>query len=342
MYNIADVVRLTGGKLIGDFQGTISGFSPLNEATQGSISFYGNNKYLKDFEETKASVVLVDAETVVPPSYQGSTIVVDNVYLTVSKILDMLNPGLDWDEGIADSAMIADSATIGKSASVGHLTIVNKRSTIGSGTQVGDQVYIGIDCEIGKNCILYPGVRILDRSKIGDNVIIHANTVVGADGFGFAPDAEGNLKKVAQVGKVIIEDNVEIGANCAIDRGSLKDTIIRQGVKLDNLIQVAHNVEIGSHTVIAAQTGIAGSTTIGDQCMIGGQVGIVGHLNIASKTSIQAQSGMIKSVKEENTQWYGYPAIPYKNYLRSYAQFKNLDDLSKRVRELEQKLDKKK
>ncbi len=336
MYDIKSVLTLTGGELFGNYEGMITGFRPLDSAQQGDLSFFGNDKYANDFAQTQASVVIVEDVKNKPEEFKGSLLLVDNVYTTISKILENLQTEVSWSEGVDASAHIGQGVKIADTADIGSMTVISDKVRIGEKTKIGPQVFIGKGVNIGKRCILYPGVRIMDGCSIGDDVIIHSNTVVGSDGFGFAPNASGELQKIPQIGKVIIENDVEIGANCSIDRGSLKDTIIREGVKLDNLIQVAHNVEIGSNTVIAAQTGIAGSTTLGEYCMIGGQVGIVGHLRIADRTSIQAQSGMIKSVSKPNTQWYGYPAIPYKNYLKSYAQFKNLDDLAKRVQSLEQ------
>jgi len=341
MYQVAVIAEALSGSIvhrgqkIGD---EIFGFAPLNEAKQGQLSFYGNKKYFNDFANTQASLVIVQDLDDIPDAFTASALLVPDVYIAVTQLYQMLGQAKEITPGVHETASVHVDASLAETVAVGQLSVINAGAKIGDGTHIMDQVYIGDGVQIGKRCTLYPGVRILDHCVVGDDCIIQSNTVVGSDGFGYAPDTNGVMVKIPQLGKVIIEDRVEIGSNCAIDRGSLKDTIIRAGVKLDNLIQVAHNVEIGSDTVIAAQTGIAGSTTLGKGCMIGGQVGIVGHLNIADGTKIQAQSGMIKSVKTPNTAWYGYPAIDYSNYMRSFAAFKNLPDLLKRVKELEKQV----
>jgi len=218
---------------------------------------------------------------------------------------------------------------------VGDFSSIGAGSTVGAHSTIHEQVYIGRDVTIGAHTILYPGARILDRCRVGDHCILHPNVVVGSDGFGFTPQEDGSYKKVMHVGNVIIEDKVEIGAQSAIDRGTMGSTIIREGVKMDNLIQVGHNVEIGAHTVIAAQTGIAGSTKIGKHCRIGGQVGFVGHLEIADGTQIQAQSGIASNVKEPNQALFGYPAFSYRDFVRSHAVFKRLPELYKKLNALE-------
>lgn len=341
MYDVSFIAEVLSGSVVHrgrQIGEKISGFAPLNEANEGQLSFYGNKKYYNDFAATKASLVIVQDLEDIPPTFTSSVLLVADVYAAVTQLYQMLSPQKVITPGVHETALVHPEANISDAVSVGQLTVINSGALVGDHTQIMDQVYIGENVQIGKRCIIYPGVRILDHCIIGDDCIIQSNTVIGSDGFGYTPSPDGEMVKIPQLGKVILEDRVEIGSNCAIDRGSLKDTILRVGVKLDNLIQVAHNVEIGSETVIAAQTGIAGSTTLGKGCMIGGQVGIVGHLNIADGTKIQAQSGMIKSVKKPNTAWYGYPAIDYSNYMRSFAAFKNLPDLLLRVKALENQL----
>ena len=341
MYQVSTLAEALSGSVVHREQQIVDkifGFAPLNTAQQGQLSFYGNKKYFNDFATTQASLVIVQSLEEIPDTFTGSVLLVPDVYTAVSQLYQMLDQKREIEPGIHSSARVHSETTIADTASIGQLSVVKSGVVIGGGSHIMDQVYLGENVKIGKNCVIYPGVRILDHCAIGDHCIIQSNTVVGSDGFGYAPSPSGEMVKIPQLGKVIIEERVEIGSNCAIDRGSLKDTIIRAGVKLDNLIQVAHNVEIGSDTVIAAQTGIAGSTTLGKGCMVGGQVGIVGHLDIADGTKIQAQSGMIKSVKQPNTAWYGYPAIDYSNYMRSFAAFKNLPDLLKRVKELEKQI----
>jgi len=341
MYSIDEIVNLIGAEAIRSESSntvTIKGFSPLNEAVEGDLSFYGNPKYFNDFAETAASAVIVQDIDKLPESYKGLLFKVDNVYAAVAKILASLDKGPEIRTGRGSTAIVSEKAVVHPSSYVGDSSVIASEASIGEGTQIMENVYIGPHVKLGSHCFIYPGVRILHGTVIGDNCIIQSNTVIGSEGFGYTPTADGTLKKIPQLGNVIIENNVEIGCNCAIDRGSIKDTIIRSGVKLDNLIQVAHNVEIGSNTVIAAQTGLAGSTKVGSNCMIGGQVGIVGHITVADNTQIQAQSGLSKTVKKPGTAWYGSPAIDYKNYVRSYAAFKNLPELLNRVKTLEKEL----
>ncbi len=242
--------------------------------------------------------------------------------------------------GISERADVHPFATLGKGVSVGTFSILDEGSKIGDNTVLHPQVFVGKNVEIGKDCILYPGVKIYDRCKIGDHCVLHANVVIGSDGFGFAAQPDGRYSKIPQIGNVVLEDDVEIGANTTIDRATLGSTIIRKGVKLDNLVMVAHNVEIGENTVVAAQAGFAGSTKIGQQCRIGGQTGFVGHIDVAEGTQVQAQSGVAASVKKPGTAIYGSPALQYNNYLRSYAIFKKLPDLYKKIIALEKKLPK--
>ena len=341
MYKIDAIVSLIDGEVIhlGSSDITaINGFSPLNEAVEGDLSFYGNPKYFNDFAETSASAVIVQDVDNLPESYTGILFKVENVYAAVAKILSSLDKGPEVRKGRGSNAIVSDKATLHENCYVGDSSVISPEANIGDGTQIMENVYIGPKVKIGTHCIIYPGVRILHGTSIGDHCVIQSNTVIGSEGFGYTPTADGTLKKIPQLGNVIIEDAVEIGSNCSIDRGSIKDTVIKSGVKLDNLIQIAHNVEIGSNTVIAALTGIAGSAKIGSNCMIGGQVGIVGHITVADNTQIQAQSGLSKAVKTPGTAWYGSPAIDYKNYVRSYAAFKNLPELLNRVKTLEKEL----
>jgi len=239
---------------------------------------------------------------------------------------------------IDESASIDTTSNIEKDVSVGKFSIIEKGSTIGESTIIYPQVHIAEDVSIGKNCKIYPGVKIYHGCKIGDNCIIHANVVIGGDGFGFAPKADGSFEKISQIGNVIIESNVEIGSNTTIDRGSIGSTTIKKGVKIDNLVQIAHNVSIGENTVIASQAGIAGSTKIGKNCMIGGQVGFAGHLTIADGSKFQAQSGIGSNVKEPNKAWFGSPAIDYKDYIRSFGVFKKLPEIYRKFGRMERQM----
>jgi UDP-3-O-[3-hydroxymyristoyl] glucosamine N-acyltransferase len=241
-------------------------------------------------------------------------------------------------QGIAEQAFVHPSAQLADGVAVGRFTTIERNAVIEADVVIFDHVYVGANVRIGAGSILFPGVRIMHQCELGKNCVLHANVVVGSDGFGFAPNDAGEYQKVPQVGKVIIEDQVDIGANSTIDRATMGTTRIGTGVKIDNLVQIGHNVEIGAHTVIAAQTGVAGSTKIGKHCRIGGQVGFVGHANIADGTQIQAQSGIAGSIEEPNKSWFGSPAIPYKDYIRSYAVFKQLPDIYRQLHRLEQEV----
>lgn len=345
-YSVRQITDKIGGEIVGDEMTLITQPSKIEEATSGSITFYNNEKYLKYLDGCKASAILVSKNEALDYKQDISYILVDNVYAVLPIVLSMFQQNNQDLQGIHETAIVAKTAQIGASTYIGPHTIIEEGAIIGDNTIIYGQVFIAKNATVGAQNIIYPGVKIYYNCNVGNGCILHSNAVIGSDGFGFAPTSNGQFSKIPQVGNVVIEDQVEIGANCAIDRASIGSTIIRKGVKLDNLIHVAHNVEIGENTVIAAQTGIAGSTKIGPSCMIGGQVGVVGHLNIAQGTKIQAQSGMIKSVKQDNTSWYGSPAIEYNKYLRAFSGFKNLPttleeirSLKKRIEELEQRKD---
>jgi UDP-3-O-[3-hydroxymyristoyl] glucosamine N-acyltransferase (EC 2.3.1.-) len=317
--------RTSERAVIGNPDAVVKTMSRIEDGREGSLCFLANPKYEAYIYKTKASVVLVNRDFV--PSYPvTSTMVqVDNAYEAVAVMLGLFNTmkestraGRSW------RASIAWSAKVGKGSYIGASSHIGKRSVIGKGAQIMEQVYIGNDVTIGDGSVIHPGVRIYSGSVIGADCIIHSNAVIGADGFGFAPSADGSYKKIPQTGNVIIEDNVEIGAGTTIDRATMGSTIIRRGVKLDNLIQIAHNVEIGENTVIAALAGVAGSAKIGKNCQIGGQVGISGHITVADNTKIGAQAGIMSSVKSEGEVLLGSPAIDAKEYLRAYAMFKKL------------------
>ncbi len=331
--------QILNGTIEGNPDVKVNRPSKIEEGEVGTISFLGNLKY-EHYAYTTLSSVLLVSKTFAPSAPIAATLIrVEDVYASVAILLEKFGQKFDNQGIVSSKSSVHTSAKIATNVSIGDMSVIDENVSIGENTIVFPQVYIGKNAIVGKNTTLYPGVRIYNDCVIGDNCILHANAVIGSDGFGFAPTEDGSFKKVPQIGNVLIEDNVEIGSNTTIDRATMGSTIIRKGVKLDNLIQVAHNVEIGENTVIASQTGIAGSTKIGANCMIGGQVGIVGHLKIADKTRIQAQSGVAASITEPNTAWYGSPAIPYSNYLRSYAGFKQLPDLLKRVLQLEKKME---
>ncbi len=334
------IASLIGGKVIGDPETLVSGPSKIEEGQPGTITFLANPKYVSYIYDTKASIVLVSNDFIPERAVTTTMISVDNVYNALSILLSQFNSGISVFDGIAGSAVIDPSATISENVRIDDHVIIKKNVKIGKNTTIYGQVFIGDNVSIGENVTLYPGVKVYHNCEIGNNCILHSNTVIGSDGFGFARDEEGNYKKIAQTGNVVVEEDVEIGSNTVIDRATMGSTRICKGVKLDNLIQIAHNVTIGNNTAIAAQTGIAGSTKIGANCLIGGQVGIVGHIEIADGTMIQAQSGISSSIKNENAKLYGSPAIEYSNYLKSYAYFRKLPDMAQQIRKLEQELDK--
>ncbi len=334
---IADILN---GELIGDPKSVISGPGKIEDAKDGDITFLGNLKYKDYIYDTKASVVLVNRDFSPEKSIHTTLIKVDNVYGALAILMEKFNTTISINDGIASTAVVHSTVNLGQGVKIDDYVIIKKNVDIGNNTIVYGQVFIGDNVKIGQNSIIYPGVKIYHNCIIGDNCIIHANTVIGSDGFGFATDEQGNYKKIPQTGNVIIENNVEIGSNTVIDRASMGSTLIRQGAKLDNLIQIAHNVIIGNNTALAAQVGVAGSTQIGNNCLVGGQVGIVGHLKIADGTMIQAQSGVASSVKQANSKLYGTPAIDYPNYLKSFAYFKKLPELVQEIRALKMELDK--
>ncbi len=334
------IASLIGGKVIGNPETSVSGPSKIEEGQPGTITFLANPKYVSYIYDTKASIVLVSNDFVPERDVTATMICVDNVYAALSILMSQFNSGISILDGVATTAVIDPTAIIGENVRIDDHVIIKKNAKVGKNTIIFGQVFIGDNVKIGDNVTLYPGVKVYHNCEIGNNCILHSNTVIGSDGFGFARDEQGNYKKIAQTGNVVVEEDVEIGSNTVIDRATMGSTRICKGVKLDNLIQIAHNVTIGNNTAIAAQTGIAGSTKIGANCLIGGQVGIVGHIEIADGTMIQAQSGISSSIKNENAKLYGSPAIEYSNYLKSYAYFRKLPDMAQQIRKLEQELDK--
>lgn len=333
------IATLVNGKIEGDGTVKIYGPSRIEEGIPGTLTFLGNKKYTEYIYSTQASIVIIDNEFCLDKNVNSTLIRVENVYAALALLMEKFGSSISVTLGISKLASIHDTVRLGNNIAIDDFVIVKNNASIGNNTKIYGQVFIGDNVEIGENVIIMPGVKIYHNCKIGNNCIIHANTVIGSDGFGFAKNNEGVFEKIAQNGNVIIEDDVEIGSNVVIDRASIGATIIKKGAKLDNLIQVAHNVTIGQNTVIAAQTGISGSTQIGDRCMIGGQVGIVGHIKIADGAMIQAQSGIASSIKDKGSKWYGSPALDYQNYLKSYAYFKKLPEIIKQLHEIENKLD---
>lgn len=333
------IAQLLGGELEGDEEVLVSRPGKIEEGGTGTITFLSNQKYEDYAYSTPAAVILVEKNfQPAKPVAAAALIRVDDVYDSVRQLLEHFGGALPSDGHISEHASLHPTVKLGSQVSIGTFTVVEEGASIGEGSILHPQVFIGKNVRIGKGCVLHPGVKIFHECEIGDQCILHANVVIGSDGFGYAPQNDGSYRKIPQIGNVVIESDVEIGANSTIDRATMGSTVIRKGVKLDNLVMIAHNVEVGQNTVVAAQAGFAGSSKIGKQCRIGGQAGFVGHIQVADGTQVQAQSGIAGPVEEPGKAFYGSPALPYRDYLRSYAVFKKLPELYRRINELEKKL----
>ncbi len=331
----AQIALLVNGKTEGDPTVTVDSFGKIEEAREGQLSFFANPKYEEYLYRTKASVIIVNEAYELREPVKATLIRVPDAYTAFATLLSKYQEIKQHSmAGVQQPVYIAPSATYGQQVFIGAFAYLGENVKVGNNTKIYPNVFIGENVTVGDNCILHPGVKIYNDCVIGNNVTIHGGTIIGSDGFGFAPQADGSFKKVPQIGNVIIEDDVEIGSNTTIDRATIGSTIIKKGAKLDNLIQVAHNVEIGQSTVIAAQTGISGSTKIGKGVMIGGQAGIVGHIHLGDGSKVNAQSGVSKSI-EPGKAVTGSPAYDYTAALRSQAVSRKLPDLEKRIKELE-------
>ena len=333
-FTAAQIAVILEGEVEGNPEIEVSKLSKIEEGGPESLSFLANPKYTQFIYTTKASIVIVNKIFKAEKEINSTLIRVEDAYKSFSKLLEYYNQVKMNKTGIESPVFISKSAIYGENIYIGAFAYLGENIKIGNNTKIYPNVYIGDNVNIGDNVILFSGAKIYSDTIIGDNCVIHSSAILGADGFGFAPNEKGEFIKVPQTGNVIIEDNVDVGAATSIDRATLGSTIIRKGVKLDNHIQIAHNVEIGKNTVIAAQTGIAGSTKIGENCMIGGQVGIVGHITIGNNVKIQAQSGIGRNVKD-NEILQGSPALPYSDYNKSYVYFKNLPKTMNRINILE-------
>ncbi len=336
-FTAQQIAEFLSGTVEGNASQEVSFVTKIEEGKPGGLSFLANPKYTQYIYDTQASIVIVNQDFKPEKEISATLIRVQDAYSSFASLLEMYQQAKGKRSGISDNSNIDQTAVIGKDVYIGPFVSIGKDSVIGDNAMIYPHTSIGDQCKIGSGTILYDGVRIYDECKIGDHCTLHAGVVIGSDGFGFAPSSANDYKKVPQIGNVIIEDHVEIGANTTIDKATMGSTIIRRGVKLDNLIQIAHNVEIGENTVIAAQTGISGSTKIGRNCMIGGQVGIIGHLVIADEVKIAAQSGVGKSITEKGEIVEGSPAFNIREYQRSYVHFRRFDRLVKRINELERK-----
>jgi len=334
-FSALQIAALINGKTEGNANISVNSFGKIEEAEDGQLAFLANPKYEEYLYSTKASVIIINEALELKQPVTATLIRVPDAYTAFAKLLSTYQQMMQQQlTGVQEPVYISASASYGENVFIGAFAYLGDNVKVGNNTKIYPNVYLGNNVKIGDNSIIHPGVKIYHDCLIGSNVVIHAGTVIGSDGFGFAPQADGSFKKVPQIGNVIIEDNVEIGANATIDRATIGSTIIRSGAKLDNLIQIAHNVEIGNSTVVAAQSGISGSTKVGKGVMIGGQVGIVGHINIGDGAKINAQSGVSKSV-EAGKAVTGSPAHDYTSALRSQAISRKLPELEKRIKELE-------
>ena len=336
-FSAAQIALIVGGTIEGNSEVTVSSFGKIEEAVKGQLAFLANPKYEEYLYTTAADILIINEDQILKESLKATLIKVPDAYTAFALLLSQYEK-LQAQQmiGIQEPVYIHPTVKKGGNIFIGAFAYLGENVIIGEGVKIYPNAYVGNNVVIGNNSIIHPGVKIYHNCIIGSKVVIHAGAVIGGDGFGFAPQTDGRFKKVPQIGNVIIEDSVEIGSNTTIDRATIGSTIIRTGAKLDNLLQIAHNVEIGCNTVVAALTGISGSTKIGNNVMIGGQAGIVGHIQIADGTKINAKSGVSKSILTPNTAVTGTPASDYTSNLRTQALVRKLPELEKRVRELEE------
>lgn len=339
-FKAEQIAQLIGGTVDGDKDAAVNSFAKIEEGKQGAISFLANMHYEHFIYETKSSVVLVQKDFQPSKPVSATLIRVENPYESVAKLLQIYESMKPKHSGIDPLAYIAPTAKVGKDVFMAPFSAVGDNAVIEDGAQLHPHATVGARAKVGKNTIMYSNSVVYHDCVVGNDCILHAGCVIGADGFGFAPTPDG-YEKIPQIGNVVIEDNVEIGANTCVDRSTMGSTVVHKGVKLDNLVQIAHNVEVGANTVMSAQVGVAGSAKIGEWCMFGGQVGVAGHIKVGDKVYAGAQSGLSGGRKMENggITVMGYPAIDHKNFAKSAAAYKNLPDLVKQVNELQKKVD---
>jgi len=333
------IAEFLKGEIAGNPDIKVNAIAKIEEGYEGALSFLANPKYEHYIYTTNSSIVLVNRSFVPASPVSATMIKVDDAYEAFASLLNLVAKSGPKKKGIHPAAIIEATATIGSDVYIGACAYIGENCTIGDNCRIYPHVYIGDGTKIGNDCLIYAGVKVYHDCLIGNGCTLHAGSVIGSDGFGFAPQSESEFKKIPQIGNVILEDNVEIGAIVAIDRATIGSTIIRKGVKLDNLIQIGHNVEIGENTVIAGQSGIAGSTKIGKNCMFGGQVGISGHIRIPEGTKIGAKSGVLSTIKKENSVFTGYPAVEHNAFLRSTVVFRRLPDLKEKIDNLEKDIE---
>lgn len=340
VFTAQQIASFVGGEVEGNPNASVTTFAKIEEGVPGALSFLANPQYEQYIYNTKSSVVLVNKDFQLKSTVETTLVRVDNAYESVAKLLTLYESMKQKKTGVSDKAYISPTAKIGEDCYVAPFAYIGDNVVVGNGTTVHPNAVICDNASVGEDCIIYPNVTIYHDCKIGNRVILHAGAVIGADGFGFAPTANG-YDKIPQIGIVTIEDDVEIGANTCVDRSTMGTTIVRKGVKLDNLVQIAHNVDVGSHTVMSAQVGVAGSCKIGEWCMLGGQVGVAGHITVGDRTYAGAQSGIPggRMIKNGNCTVMGYPAIEQKNFARSAAVYKNLPELVAQVNELKKEIE---
>ncbi len=337
-FNARTIATFLKGEIVGNPDVEVWDISKIEEGKPGTLTFLSNPKYTKYIYETQASIVLVNKDFIPEKEINATLIKVEDAYQALAMLLDLYQQSKPVKTGIENPSFISGKANVGENVYVGAFAYIADGARIGNGVKIYPQVYIGENVVIGDNTIIYAGVKIYADCRIGKECVIHAGAVIGADGFGFAPSSDNNYKKIPQVGNVILEDYVEIGANTCIDRATMGSTIVRKGVKLDNLIQIAHNVEVGENTVMAAQTGIAGSTKIGSNCMFGGQVGVAGHIRVANGVKLGAQCGVNSSITQENATLIGSPAMDYKEFMKSFVLFRNFTKLHQQIGMMEKEI----
>jgi len=337
-FTAQQIADFLGGEIQGNPSIKVSDFSKIEEGKPGTLSFLSNPKYSQYLYDSKASVILVNKDFLPEREVQSTLILVDDAYQSLAKLLTIVDQAKLRKTGTSSLAYISPSAVIGEDAYIAPFVYIGENVTIGKNVSLHPHCSIEDGATLGDNVSLFSGVKIYYNCVIGNNCTLHSGTIIGSDGFGFAPTEDGSYKKIPQMGNVVLEDNIEIGANSVVDRSTLGSTFIRNGVKIDNLVQIAHNVDVGMNTVIAAQTGISGSTKLGKQCIIAGQVGIAGHLHIADGTIFGAQTGVPNNVKIPNQTLQGYPAVPVMTFHRASVVYKNLPELQKTVYALQKKI----
>lgn len=336
-FSAQQIAALVSGTIEGQAERHVHSFAKIEEATEQDLAFLANPKYEEYLYTTKAGIIIIGADLPLKQQVSGTLIRVKDPYSSFASLMQYYQQMVAQQQtGIEEPSFIHPKAKIGSNVFIGAFAYIGEDAVVEDGAKIHPQVYLGKNAKVGQGSVIYPGVKIYHDCTVGNKVTLHAGVVIGSDGFGFAPQTDGTYQKVPQMGNVVIEDEVEIGANTCIDRATMGSTIIRKGTKLDNLIQIAHNTEVGEHSVVAAQTGISGSTKIGKRVMFGGQVGVAGHISVADGTKVGAQSGLTKTVKTPNTTLNGTPAHDYTSSMRSQAVLRRLPELEKKINELEQ------